>query len=165
MSEKTHLSASYVRSSAVGDLNDFNSFYGNVAQAVIRPNERSLLAFNAPNRFLFWADVQGPFKLTIAPVLDIHSGFPYSIVNEQLDFVGPRNKAGRFARFTTLDLEVLRQIGLPFTKHKGRIGVRTFNLFNNFNPVDIQNNQASSRFGTFFNSKDFQIRGKFVIDF
>jgi hypothetical protein len=165
LGEKTHLTASYVRSSAVGDLNDFGSFYGNVAQAVIRPNERSLLAFNAPNRFLFWADVQGPFKLTIAPVLDIHSGFPYSVVNEQLDFVGPRNKAGRFARFTTLDLEVLRQIGLPFTKHKGRIGVRTFNLFNSFNPVDIQNNQASSRFGTFFNSKDFQIRGKFVIDF
>jgi hypothetical protein len=165
LGEKTHLSGSYVRSSAVGDLNDFNSFFGNVAQAIIRPNERSLLSFNAPNRFLFWADVQGPFKLTIAPVLDIHSGFPYSIVDEQLDYVGARNKAGRFPRFASLDLEVLRQVELPFTKHKGRIGVRTFNLFNSFNPVDIQNNLASSRFGTFFNSKDFQIRGKFVIDF
>jgi hypothetical protein len=165
LGEKTHLTASYVRSSAVGDLNDFNSFFGNVAQAVIRPNERSLLSFNAPNRFLFWAEVQAPFKLTISPVLDIHSGFPYSVVNEQLDFVGGRNKAGRFPRFTTLDLEVLRQVKLPFTKHKGRIGVRTFNLFNSFNPVDIQNNLASSDFGTFFNSRDRQIRGKFVVDF
>jgi len=165
LGEKTHLTASYVRASAVGDLNDFNSFFGNVAQAVIRPNERSQLSFNAPNRFLFWAEIQTPFKLTVSPVLDIHSGFPYSVVNEQLDFVGARNQAGRFPRFTTLDLEVLRQVKLPFTKRKARIGVRTFNLFNSFNPVDMQNNLASSRFGTFFNSKDFQIRGKFVIDF
>jgi hypothetical protein len=165
LGERTHLTASYVHSSAVGDLNDFNSFFGNVAQAIIRPNERSLLSFNAPNRFLFWAEIQAPFKLTVSPVLDIHSGFPYSIVNEQLDYVGARNQAGRFPRFTTVDLEVLRQVSLPFTKHKGRIGVRTFNLFNSFNPVDLQNNLASSRFGTFFNSRDFQIRGKFVIDF
>jgi hypothetical protein len=165
LGEKTHLTASYVRSSAVGDLNDFNSFFGNVVQAVIRPNERSLLSFNAPNRFLFWAEVQAPFKLTISPVLDIHSGFPYSVVNEQLDFVGARNQAGRFPGFAAVDLEVLRQVKLPFTKRKGRIGVRTFNLFNSFNPVDMQNNLASSRFGTFFNSKDLQIRGKFVIDF
>jgi hypothetical protein len=165
LGEKTHLTASYVHSSAVGDLNDFNSFFGNIAQAVIRPNERSLLSFNAPNRFLFWADVQAPFKLTVSPVLDIHSGFPYSVVNEQLDFVGARNQAGRFPRFAALDLEVLRQVKLPFTKRKGRVGVRAFNLFNSFNPVDIQNNLASSRFGTFFNSKSIQIRGKFVIDF
>ena len=45
LGERTHLTASYVHSSAVGDLNDFNSFFGNVAQAVIRPNERSLLSF------------------------------------------------------------------------------------------------------------------------
>ena len=165
LGEKTHVTASYVRSSAVGDLNDFNSFFGNVGQAIIRPNERAPLSFNAPNRFLFWADIQAPFKFTISPVLDVHSGFPYSVVNEQLDFVGPRNKAGTFPRFASLDLEVLRQVKLPFTKRKGRVGVRLFNLFNNFNPIDIQNNLASSRFGTFSNSKDMQIRGKFVIDF
>jgi hypothetical protein len=165
LGEKTHLTASYVRSSAVGDLNDFSSFYGNVAQAIIRPNERAPLSFNAPNRFLFWADIQAPFKFTISPVLDVHSGFPYSVVNEQLDFVGPRNKAGAFPRFASLDLEVLRQVKLPFTKHKGRAGVRLFNLFNSFNPMDIQNNLASSHFGMFSNNKDIQVRGKFVIDF
>jgi hypothetical protein len=98
-------------------------------------------------------------------VLDVHSGFPYSVVNEQLDFVGPRNKAGTFPRFASLDLEVLRQVKLPFTKRKGRVGVRLFNLFNNFNPIDIQNNLASSHFGMFSNNKDIQVRGKFVIDF
>ncbi|HVN80529.1 MAG TPA: TonB-dependent receptor [Terriglobia bacterium] len=165
LGEKTHLTASYVRSSAVGDLNDFNSFFGNIAQAVIRPNERSLLPFNAPNRFLFWAEVQTRFKLTVSPVLDVHSGFPYSIVNEQLDFVGARNQAGRFPRFATFDLEVSRQIGLPFLGHKGRIGVRVFNVFNSFNPVDLQNNLASSRFGTFSNNRGTLLRGKFVIDF
>ena len=35
------LNASYVRSSAIGDLNDFNQFFGNTPTPIIRPNERS----------------------------------------------------------------------------------------------------------------------------
>jgi len=47
------LNASYVRSGALGDLNDFNQFYGNTPNPIIRPNERGRLAFDAPNRFVF----------------------------------------------------------------------------------------------------------------
>jgi hypothetical protein len=143
------LSASYVRSSAVGDLNDFNSFYGNVAKAIIRPNERSLLAFNAPNRFLFWATRS--FKLTIAPVLDI-SGFPCSIVGAAgLCRHATRQEIPevRFTRFG--DAQTNR---LPFTKQKGRIGVRLLTS-QQLQPVP-PNNLASSRFGTFFNSRAFK---------
>ena len=35
------LNASYVRSKAYGDLNDFNQFFGNNAVAVIEPNARA----------------------------------------------------------------------------------------------------------------------------
>src|ERR1700724_1083469 len=48
------LNASYVRSRAFGDLNDFNQFFGNLAQPVILPNARGRLSFDAPNRFLLW---------------------------------------------------------------------------------------------------------------
>jgi hypothetical protein len=44
------LNASYVRSKATGDLNDFNQFFGNDPQAVIQPNTRGPMAFDAPNR-------------------------------------------------------------------------------------------------------------------
>jgi hypothetical protein len=42
--------ASYVRSRAYGDLNDFNQFFGNDPLAVIQPNQRARLNFDAPIR-------------------------------------------------------------------------------------------------------------------
>jgi len=167
MGKRGQLTASYVRSSALGDLNDVNQFLGNAADAVIRPNERSRLAFDAPNRFLFWADLSAPADITVSPVLDVHTGFPYSIVNEQRDFIGPRNRAGRFPRFASFDLQILKRIKLPFVgrKYGARIGVRIFNFFNSFNPRELQNNLASARFGTFLNAKDREFRGKFILEF
>ena len=77
------LNASYVRSKAFGDLNDFNQFFGNNAAAVIEPNGRGRLPFDAPNRFLFWGQFNGPLKLTLTPVFDLHMGFPYSGVDQR----------------------------------------------------------------------------------
>ena len=85
------LNASYVRSQASGDLNDFNQFFGNDPQAVIQPNARGRLSFDAPNRFLAWGEIAGPWKMTVMPVFDIHTGFPYSVENQVREFVGPRN--------------------------------------------------------------------------
>ncbi len=58
------LNASYVRSNAHGNLNDFNQFFGNNAVAVIQPDARGRLPFDAPNRFLAWGQWDVPFKLT-----------------------------------------------------------------------------------------------------
>src|SRR5262249_21029183 len=49
--------ASYTRSSATGDLNDFNGFFGNIENPVIQPNESGPLAWDAPNRVLLWASI------------------------------------------------------------------------------------------------------------
>ena len=73
------VNASYVRSRAYGDLNDFNQFFGNDPMAVIQPNARGRLSFDAPNRFLIWGEIAAPKKITLTPVLDLHTGFPYSI--------------------------------------------------------------------------------------
>jgi hypothetical protein len=45
------------------------------------------------------------------------------------------------------------------------VGVGVFNLFNHFDPRDVQNNVASERFGGFFNSSWREYRGKFVLEF
>jgi outer membrane receptor protein involved in Fe transport len=58
------LNASYVRSRAYGDLNDFNQFFGNNPMAVIQPNQRARLNFDAANRFLVWGENAGPWKVT-----------------------------------------------------------------------------------------------------
>jgi Carboxypeptidase regulatory-like domain len=145
--------ASYVRSSSVGDLNDFNSYYSNFENPIIKENERSRLPWDAPNRFIFWGTFYVRYGLTLAPVLDIRTGFPYSIIDEDRDFVGPRNRAGRYPRFTSLDLQVTRSISLPgrWNKYRAELGVKVFNLTNHFNPRDFQNNLASDAFGGFYN--------------
>ena len=160
------LNASYVRSKATGDLNDFNQFFGNDPQAVIQPNARGPLAFDAPNRFLAWGELNGPWKAMLMPVLDIHTGFPYSVVNENRDFVGPRNDE-RFPTFDSFDLQVLKEFGLHFhgKEHTVKFGFGVFNLFNHANPRDVQDDLDSYRFGQFLNSAVRTFRGKLVFGF
>jgi len=158
------LNASYVRSRAYGDLNDFNQFFGNDPQAVIQPNQRGRLNFDAPNRILAWGEIALPWKFTFSPVLDIHTGFPYSTINQYREFVGPRNDA-RFPRFVSTDVQVLRQIRLPFKEKHAKVGFGVFNVFNRANYRDVQSNLDSYRFGEFFNGVSRTFHGKFVLEF
>jgi hypothetical protein len=51
-------------------------------------------------------------------------------------------------------------------KHiKGRAGFSVFNLFNHFNPRDVQTIAESPRFGQFFNDAWREYRGKLVFGF
>ena len=160
------LNASYVRSRAFGDLNDVNQFFGNLGQPIIQPDARGRLPFDAPNRFLFWGTFAVPWNFTFVPIYDLHSGFPYSVENEFREYVGPRDVA-RFPRFSSFDLQVTRRITLPFGEKRlhARVGAGVFNLFNHFDPRDVQSNVASARFGEFFNSSWREYRGKFVMEF
>jgi Carboxypeptidase regulatory-like domain/TonB dependent receptor/TonB-dependent Receptor Plug Domain len=151
--EQDEFAVSYIRSRAEGDLNDFNSYYGNFQNPVINSNERSRLPWDSPNRFIFWGEFHVKYRITVAPVLDIRTGFPYSIVDEDRNFVGPRDLAGRYPRFTSLDLQVTRSVNLPgrLSKYRAELGVKAFNLTNHFNPRDFQNNLVSDSFGGFYN--------------
>jgi len=157
------LNVSYVHSKAFGDLNDFNQFFGNDPQAVIQPNQRGRLNFDAPNRVLAWGEIAAPWKLTVAPVLDIHTGFPYSTINQFREFVGPRNQL-RYPRFVSADLQVLRRIRLPIREKHARVGFGVYNIFNRFNPRDVQNDVDSFRSGQFFNGLGRSFHGKFILE-
>jgi len=100
------------------------------------------------------------------PVLDVHSGFPYSVVNEKREFIGPRNEE-RFRRFNSFDIQVLKEYRLSFRgkEHEVKVGLGVFNLFNHSNPRDVQNDLDSARFGQFFNSAVRTFRGKLVFGF
>ena len=162
---RSTINASYIRSRAFGELNDFDQFFGSDPQAVLQGNQRGRLDFDSPNRLLAWGEIAAPWKLTLTPVFDVHTGFPYSVENQLREFVGPRNTV-RFPRFTSIDLEVLREIHLPvFEEHKAKIGFGVFNLFNHFNPRDVQSDLDSYRFGAFFNQVPRTFRGKFVLEF
>jgi outer membrane receptor protein involved in Fe transport len=161
-----NLNASYVRSRAYGDLNDPFLFIGNYPQAVIQPNARGRLLFDAPNRILIWPTIAGPWKLNILPVYDLHTGFPYSVENEYRQYIGPRDDL-RYPWFSSCDLQITR----PATLHvKGKgmhlvVGGSVFNMFNHDNPRDVQNDIASSTFGDFYNPAWREYRGKLVFQF
>jgi hypothetical protein len=111
-----------------------------------------------------------PLDINIAPLIEIRSGFPYSFVNERLDFVGPQNRAGRFPTFMSLALQVTKGFAVPkFLPRIGgrrmRMGLAVLNTTNHFNPTEVQNNITSPRLGQFFNSLGASVRGKFEFDF
>jgi hypothetical protein len=164
--ERFAVNGSYVRSQAHGDLNDPFLFFGNYPQAVIQPDQKGRLSFDSPNRVLFWSDIQAPWKLTILPVYDVHTGFPYSVQNQYRDYVGPRSSK-RYPSFQSADLQITR----PFTarfRNKAvhlRAGGSVFNVFNHDNPRDVQNVMESSSFGQFYNDAWREYRGKMVFEF
>lgn len=160
------INASYVHSRAYGDLNDFSQFFGNTSKPVIQADGQGRLSYDAPNRVLVWGEFKAPGKLTVLPVFDTHTGFPYSVQNAYRDYVGPRNTE-RYPWFSSTDVQVLRPLSIPFRdRHiKARVGFTVFNVFNHFNPRDVQTIQESPRFGQFFNDAWREYRGKFVFEF
>jgi hypothetical protein len=173
LQERKHLYIAYVRSRATGDLNAFNNYFGNARNPVIRANERSLQPFDAPNRLLFWGDIGLPKQITLSPVMDWHTGFPFSLVDENQNFVGARNRGGRYPSFFSVDLQITKgltpkvpnwgMIPAQFRGRKfpGRFGVKLFNLTSHWNPRDFQNNVDSPDFGTFYNGSQRGVRLKF----
>jgi hypothetical protein len=161
------LNASYVHSKANGDLNDFNSYFSNFQNPIIRPNERSLLPYDAPNRFVFWGNFTAKYGITVVPVLDIRTGFPLSNIDEDRNFVGERNRAGRYPTFYSLDMQVLKSLSAPGRfkeKYRFKVGLKVFNVTNHFNPRDYQGNVASDDFGGFYNAVGRKYGLKFLIE-
>jgi len=155
--------ASYTRSSAIGNLNEFNNFFGNIENPVIRPDERGPLSWDSPHHVIVWASLTLPRGFAVFPVLDTRTGFPLSNVDEDRNFVGPRNAVGRFPTFVSLDAQVTKKFRI--IGHNATIGLKVFNITNHFNPRDYQGNIASADFGGFNNSVGRTFRGKWVFEF
>jgi hypothetical protein len=162
--------AAYVWSQARGDLNSINNFLGDFPAFVVRTNESGPQPFDAPHRFLAYGQLRMRYEINISPVFEIRSGFPFSFVDERLDFVGSRNRAGRFPTFLSLAVQVTKGFTIPESVpriggRRARIGLAVLNATNHFNPSDVQNNITSPRLGQFFNSLGASVRGKFELAF
>jgi Carboxypeptidase regulatory-like domain len=152
--ERSQLSVSYVRSRARGDLNTLSGTFVPFEQPVIRPNFTGSLKSDIPNRLVSSGIFQLPWKLTFSPVVDLHTGFPYSEVDVLQNYVGQPNSR-RFPTFFSLDIKVYREFHLPFAligwkkSRKFRIGFYSINVTNHSNPRDVFNNVTSRNFGEF----------------
>jgi hypothetical protein len=147
--ERRDLTVSYVRSRGTADLNDYDQFYGNLRNPLLRENQHSITPHDVPHRLLVRGTIGLPGEWMFAPVLELRSGFPWSAVDEYGDFVGARNRAGRFPTVRTLDVALSRPWRVR--KYRFRAGIRVYNLFGSSSSRDVQNNVTSPQYGHFFN--------------
>ena len=165
--EDSFLNASYVHSQSLGNLNRFEEYFGDFENPIIRADERSRLGHDAPDRVLLWGEVKLLWGVRWAPVLDVHSGFPFSLLDANQFFVGPRNQGGRYPVFASFDSQVWKDFKIKFRgkKRTVRIGVKVFNIFDHFNPRDVQQNIDAGDALGFYNSRGRLFRGKFSIEY
>jgi len=163
--ERTTVYGSYVFSRARGELNEYNEFFGSVPWPLIRANQRGPLDSDAPHRVLLWGVVGLPYKLEFVPVLDVHSGFPFSRLDRDWDYTGDRNRAGRFPAFIGLDTKVQYPFDFKVKgrRFKFRAGLNVLNVLNHFNPREVQQYSGSPNFGVFYNSvgRRWRFEGRF----
>ena len=156
------LTVSYVRSKTRAQLNDFISYFGDIPNPVIRRDQFGNAAIDAPNRFFARGVFALPWKVKLAPIFEWRDGFPFSVTDENQNFIGQRNADNtRFPRFVALDLAVTKTFKVPewlkptlFGKKAGvesaSFTVSIFNVTNHFNPRNVFANTGAPQFGTFF---------------
>jgi len=144
------MNISYVHSSARGDLNSFAQEYVPFEQPIIRPNFFSALNSDVPNRVITWGQFKVPWKITASPVVDIHTGFPYSALDALQNYVGQANSL-RFPAFVSFDLKLSKDFRIKFIpwvrNHTVRGSITIYNVTNHLNPRDVYNNVTSPNFG------------------
>ncbi len=148
------LNVSYIWSRARGDLNTVSNIFLPLEQPIIRPNVSGILSSDVPHRVVSWGVIHLPWSLTVSPVVDVHTGFPYSNVDVLQNYAGLPN-GPRFPTFFSLDTQAYRDfhLRLPFvehgSRHKVRVGLYSINLTNHGNFHDVYNNVSSPLFGQF----------------
>ena len=93
------------------------------------------------------------------------TGFPFSRLDQNWNYIGRRNQAGRFPTFFSLDTKIQYPFDFKFhgRRFQFRAGLSVLNVLNRFNPRDVQQYNASPNYGNFYNSigRLFRIDGDF----
>jgi hypothetical protein len=146
------LSISYIWSRSRGDLNTLGDIFIPFEQPVIRLNAYGVRPSDVPNRVVVWGTFHLPFALVFGPVLDVHTGYPFSKVDERQNYVGLPDSQ-RFPTFFSIDSQVYRNFRTPSWLHFGsrkiHLGFYVINLTNHGNFNQVYNNVTSPNFGRF----------------
>lgn len=166
--ERHEVNVSYIWSRTQGDLNNLSDVMIPFLQPVIRPNVYGILPSDVPNRVVTWGVFSLPRQFTFSPILDVHSGYPYSNVDVLQNYVGTPN-GQRFATYLSLDVKIYRVFPVPFLAAKSgkihhiRLGFYSLNVTNHGNFNAVYNNVTAPNFGQFVGFLDR--RDGAVIDF
>lgn len=152
---------SYVAASTRGNTNDVGLVDGLFRDPRLAAPEMAPLPSDVPHRLLAWGLVALPFETTVAPFIDVRSGFPFSAIGDDWAYVGRRHGA-RYPAFASLDLVVNKMVSLP-RGLRARVGVKLYNVAGRRNGRDVQADITRFDYGQTYNSLGRQVRGVFEI--
>jgi hypothetical protein len=157
------LYVSYVRASTRGDQNSLDAIDGTFKAPFVQPNQIGALAVDVPHRVLAWGLVHLPSRITVAPFLEVRSGFPYTAIDEAWRNVGTPN-AYRFPWFGSLDLSVNKIVSLPRRLPAARVGFKLYNVGSAHTEREVQRDLMRNDFGSTYDPipRDFTIVFEFL---
>jgi hypothetical protein len=153
--DRADFNVSYTRSRAMASLNTLANYYDTVMWPVLGMDQYAPAPSDAPNRLLARGRLTPRPKWLVIGILDWRSGLPWGPTTETLDYAGARNSL-RFPSYFRVEAGLERRFKI--LKFQPWIGVRVWNVFDAFLPVDVQSNLGSAHYGTFYNSEYRQIR-------
>lgn len=130
----TQLFVSYVRSSAIGEVNDFGTLFTNLDAPVLEAAGRAPTPSDVPHRLRAWSTVSLPLRIVLSPAVEWRTGFPFSALNIYQDYAEPPNSQ-RFPAYFAADLTAFKTFDL-FGKNMD-LGLQFFNLTGHSNPRDV----------------------------
>jgi hypothetical protein len=139
-SDKAALSASYTRSSArTNQVFDYS-----LNTLVIASQQPGAMTWDAPNRFISsgWTPIP-LWNMLLSYFFEYHTGFPFSIVNERQELVGPANGV-RFPDYVGLSIGFEKRIRLLTREWAVRLTVH--NVTGHANPDSVIDNIDSADF-------------------
>jgi hypothetical protein len=159
-SHDQQLFVSYVRSSSLGELNDFAALFQNMDVALLQPGGMARRPTDAQNRVLSWGTFDLPGRVVVSPVVEWRSGFPYATLNGMYQYEGPPN-THEFPAFMSADLVIYKTFTVR--NRSADVGFQLFNATDHQNPRDVYPVLGSPRAGEFTNSVGPIFRGYMLL--
>ncbi|MBO0911239.1 MAG: TonB-dependent receptor [Acidobacteria bacterium] len=155
--ERYIMTASYTRSSSTSN----QALDYSLDNLLISPQVPGPYAWDAPNRFLSWGLVPLVKGFDLAFALEIRSGFPFAVVNQQQQLVLPPG-VFRFPTYFTLNPHIEKRFHAAGFYWALRGGFD--NITNHQNPYTVNNIVGSSQYQVFsnFDRRAFTARIRFL---
>jgi hypothetical protein len=150
------LFVSYVRSSAIGNVNDYGTLVTNLDAPLFEPAGQAPMTTDNPHRLRSWATFGFPHAIVISPAVEWRTGFPYSNYDVYRHYVGEPNSE-RFPDYFSLDVTAFKTFDI--FSQKWDLGMQFFNVTKHFNPRDVISVVGTPQYGTFTNSFGLTLGG------
>ena len=118
---------SYVRSAAASNVNALDAIQGASRMPLILPDQLAPVRADVPNRLLSWGIVHFPSRITVAPFVEVRTGFPFSPIHDDWNYAAPPG-SGRLPWFGSLDLYVNKVFTIAHRLPDARMGLKLYNV-------------------------------------